>query len=301
MVGKYVQSGFSLVINANVELAETPIWDARINKWYWTDLFSGDVHRFDPVTGSDELFKTDQLIGSAIPTNDVDILMVSLQSGLHLLDLSTGKLTFIIDPENGNPNNRYNDTRVDARGRVFMSSVSKLYGTDDYSPDMLGGFYMVDTDKSVTCIEQGINQFNAIVWNSDSTRMLVVDTYNQTLLCYDYDINKGPIGPGKVVIRFGALGMPDGINIDVEDNIYVCHWTGRMSVWDKEFNHVDTIKYPVEFACCGGFGGEDMKDFYVASSKYKYTKEDLNKNPGAGGIFSVRSEIAGMPDHFYKI
>ncbi len=301
MTGKYVQSEFSLAIDANVELAETPIWDARISKWYWTDLFTGDVHRFNPVTGGDELFRTGQLIGSAIPTDDINKLMVSLQSGLHLLDLSTGNLTFIVDPENGNPDNRYNDTRVDARGRVFMSSVSKLYGTDAYSPDMLGGFYMVDTDRSVKTIEQGINQFNAIVWNSASTRMLVVDTYNQTLLCYDYDIDKGPISPGKAVIRFGTLGMPDGINIDVEDNIYICHWTGRISVWDKEFNHVGTIKFPVEFACCGGFGGEDMKDFYVASSKYKYTREDLKNNPGAGGIFSIRSGITGMPDHFYKI
>ena len=297
----YLNTEFQLIIDANVELAETPIWDDRVGKWYWTNLFSGDVHCFDPATGTDELFPTGKLIGSAIPTTDVSKLLVSLEDGLHLLDLCNGSLHFLIDPEHGNPNNRYNDTRVDARGRVFMSSVSKQYGTPAYTPDQKGGFYMVDTDGSVRVIEPEINQFNAMVWNSDDTRLFVVDTYNQTLLAYDYDIDQGPVGPAKTVLRFGELGMPDGISIDVDDNLYICHWTGLISVWDRQLNHLCNIPFPVEYACCGGFGGPDMQDFWVASSKYCYTQAQLAKNAGAGGIFKARSCIQGRGDHFYRL
>lgn len=301
MEKEYVASPFRLAIDARVELAETPIWDERIGRWYWTNLFNGDVHRFDPENGTDEVFPTGKLIGSAIPTTDVNKLLASLEDGLHLLDLTDGSLRFLVDPENGNPNNRYNDTRVDARGRVFMSSVSKLYGTSQYSPDMTGGFYMVDTDGSVHTIEKGINQFNAMVWNRDDTKMFVVDTYNQTLLCYDYDINQGIVSPAKTVIRFGKLGMPDGISIDVEDNLYICHWTGQISIWNSQLSLIKTVPFPVEYACCGGFGGADCKDFFVASSKYCYSPEELLKNPGAGGIFAARTDIRGTLDHFYKL
>lgn len=301
MEKEYVASAFRLAVDARVELAETPIWDERIGRWYWTNLFSGDVHRFDPVSGTDEVFPTGKPIGSAIPTTDVSKLLVSLEDGLHLLDLTNGTLCFIADPENGNPNNRYNDTRVDARGRVFMSSVSKLYGTPDYSPDMTGGFYMVEPDGHVQTIEKSINQYNAMVWNRDDTKLFVVDTYNHTLLYYDYDINQGIVSSAKTAIRFGALGMPDGISIDVEDNLYICHWTGQLSIWNSQLALIKTVPFPVEYACCGGFGGEDSKDFYVASSKYCYTDAELIKNPGAGGIFAARTDIAGTHDHFYRV
>ena len=69
-------------------------------------------------------------------------------------------------------------------------------------------------------------------------------------------------------------------------------------MWDKNFNHVKDIPFPVEQIACGGFGGEDMKDFYVASAAYCYTEEEIKNNPGCGGTFVARSEIKGRPDYF---
>lgn len=290
---------FDLVIDANLELTETPIWDERVGLLYWTELFSGDVHAYCPKDGTDKVWKTGRMIGSAIPCKDEKKLLCSLEGGLHILNLETGALTFIVDPENGNTKNRYNDTRVDAKGRVFMSSVSKLYGTPQYEPSMKGGFYMVDTDGSVKTIEEDINQYNAIAWNKDNTKMYVVDTFNECLLVWDYDLEKGPVGKARTAIRFGELGMPDGINIDSEGNLYICHWTGQISKWTPSYEWIENIPFPVAYACCGGFAGPDMKDFYVASSKYCYSDAELAANPGAGGLFMAKSPVAGMPDHFY--
>lgn len=290
---------FDLAIDANLELIETPIWDERVGRLYWTDLFSGDVHGYRPASGEDRVWKTGRMIGSAIPCSDPGKLLCAIEGGLHLLDLEKGELTFLVDPEQGNPDNRYNDTRVDAAGRVFMSSVSKLYGTAAYQPHMKGGFYMVDTDGSVKTIEAEINQYNAIVWNRDNTKMFVVDTFNQALIAYDYDLERGPVSAGRVVIRFVDQGMPDGMSIDSQDNLYICHWTGKISVWSPSYELLETIGFPVEYVCCGGFAGEDLKDFYVATSRFCYGPEERNANPGAGGMFKARSPIAGTPDHFY--
>lgn len=292
---------FDLVLDTSFEIAETPIWDRRIGKLYYTDLFTGDVHRYDPVSGEKEVWKTNTLIGSAVPTDDENKLFCALETGMYLLDLKNGELEFLCDPENGNKANRYNDTRIDPVGRIFTSSVSKLYGTDEYRPDMLGGFYMIDTDGSVHVLEEGINQYNAIVWNADASKMFVIDTYNETLIGYDYDIQSGPVGKGRVMIEFGELGMPDGMSIDSEDNLYVCHWTKQISVWDKQLNLKETIAIPVEYACCTGFGGEDMKDLYLATARYRYSEKELKENKGAGGIFCAKSAVKGAGDYFYHM
>ena len=291
---------FKLFIDADCILSETPVWDDRIGKLYFTDLFSGEIHRCDPETGEDVVWKTGKMIGSAIPCDDPEKLLCTLEDGIYTLDLKNSRLNFICHPDE-NINNRYNDTRVDPVGRIFTSSVSKLYATDSYRADMTGRFYMIDTDGSVTVIEDQINQFNAMVWSSDATRMYVVDTYNQKLLCYEYDLKKGPVSKAYTAIEFGELGMPDGMSIDSEDNLYICHWTGKISVWDKCCNHKETIQFPVPYVCCGGFAGRDMKDFYVATSKYLYSEEELSANKGAGGIFLGRNQIKGSGDHFYKI
>lgn len=292
---------FKFVIDSKCSIAETPIWDERIGKLYWTDLFPGDVHRYDPKTGEDEKFVTGGIIGSAIPCESLDHILVNLETGAFLLDLATGEMKLVADPENGNVKNRYNDSRCDARGRLFMSSVAKTYGTDDYTPDQLGALYMIDTDGTVSTVVDGIQQYNTMVWTSDNKTMLVADTYHEKILAFDYDLDKGPVsGPREVIDFSGKQGMPDGVSIDVEDNIYVCHWSGVISMWDKNFNHVKDIPFPVEQIACGGFGGEDMKDFYVASAAYCYTEEEIKNNPGCGGTFVARSEIKGRPDYFCK-
>lgn len=292
---------FDLVFDCNVVLAETPIWDARNSKLYWTDLFAGDVHEYCPATQNDIMWKTGKSIGTAVPCDKEGLFFVALEDGMFLFEAETGKLELIADPEPGRDENRYNDSRVDAAGRIFTSSVSCLYATDDYKPDMLGSFYMVDTDKTVHTIVEGINQYNAIVWNADNTKMFVVDTFNQTLLVFDYDIDSGPKGAQKVALEFGELGTPDGLSIDTMDNLYVCHWTGKISVWDKDLNAKEVWDFPVPQVCCSGFGGADMKEFYVATARYGYTPEQLENRNGAGGIFMGRNEVAGAADHFYKV
>jgi len=292
---------FKLVVDAGLELIETPVWDYRKKGIYWTDLFSGDVHFYDPATKKDRLWKTGRMIGAAIPTDDETKLLCSLEDGLYLMDLETSELAFLANPEPGREENRFNDTRVDARGRIYLSSVSKKYGTEAYTPDMMGGFYMVDTDGSIHTIEKEINQYNAIVWNSTNTRMFVVDTYHECLLSYPYDLERGITGPAETVIRFTEQGMPDGMSIDAEDNLYVCHWTGQISVWNREYQLVKTIPVPVGYACCTGFGGEELTDLYLATSRYCYDGELLRKNPGAGGLFAAEGEARGTMDHYYPI
>ena len=132
--------------------------------------------------------------------------------------------------------------------------------------------------------------------------MYVVDTYNQKLLRFDYSVEYGAIGPAEVVIEFEDV--PDGVSVDKEDNIYVCHWSNKryISVWNlKDYSFRRSIPFPVQHICCGGFGGDDMKDLFVATSKFWLPDSDPDIAAGAGGLFKARVKVAGNPDYFYKV
>ena len=93
---------FELVIDSGCGIAETPIWDNRSQTLLWTDLFTGDVHEYNPATGDDKMWKTNALIGSAVPCEDPNKIFVMIESGAYLIDKTTGELEFLADPENGN-------------------------------------------------------------------------------------------------------------------------------------------------------------------------------------------------------
>lgn len=293
---------FTIAVHSTIELAETPIWDERKQCLYWTDLFGGRVHRYTPDTKSDEFWETNSLIGSAVPTDDPDRVLCALATGMHLLNTKDGTLTFVTDPKGGDPNFRYNDTRVDAKGRIFTSTMSTKYGTPEYDPDvMTGNFYRVDPDGSVHIVQAGIQQFNCMLWSPDNTVLYVVDTYHKKLLTASYDLESGEAGPLTVALDCAELGMPDGMAVDCEGNLYLCHWAGHITVWSPDFRLIDDIPFPVEYATCCGFGGADMKTLFVTSSHRRYTPEKIRQYPDAGSTYQLRREIPGCADHFFKI
>ncbi|MEA4854257.1 MAG: SMP-30/gluconolactonase/LRE family protein [Christensenella sp.] len=291
---------FNLCVDARLCLSETPIWDDRLRQLYWTDTLGGIVHRYDPATGDDTSWKTGQPVGSAIPCSDPNFMLCALEDGLYLLNLSSGALTFVSNPET-RPGFRYNDTRVDAAGRIFTSSVSTLYGSPEYREEITGKFYMIDTDGSISVIAPAVNQYNGIVWNRDNTKMFVVDTYFQKLLVFPFSLSTVPSASEAISIDVSPFGMPDGISINEEDELFLCHWSGKISHWRKQLQLESLIPFPVEYPCCGGFGGTDKKCFYVASSAFQYTPVDFERNPGAGGIFEATCRIPGCLDHFYPV
>lgn len=294
---------FELALDANVVLAETPIWDPRINKLYWTDLFEGTVHRFDPLTGTDESVETGSHIGSAVPCDVPDKLLVAIDQGMTLLDFNSGEMELIAAPQPNNGEYRYNDTRCDPVGRIFTSSVAKSYGNPEFDQHLHAGkFYMIDTDGTVVTLVDKIAQYNAIVFDSKCENLYVVDTFNHQLLRFDYSIEKGASGPPETVIQFDD--MPDGASVDAADNIIICHWSDKrhISIWSlKDYGLIESVPFPVKHICCGGFGGPDMKDLYIATSKFWLPDGDPDYDAGAGGIFKARTEIAGNPDYFYKV
>lgn len=292
-----------LVLESRSFLAETPIWDSRKNILYWTDLFEGLVHEFDPVTGQDKFHSLGGMIGSAIPS-DSGKLLCAMDDGLYLFDPESGSKTFLVAVEPGNPSNRLNDARCDAAGRVFASSVSKAYGTADYREDMLGSFYMVDKDLSVTRITAGINQYNGIAWSLDNKAMFVIDTHHMELMRYPYDLSVGVTGNATSAIRFPAeYGSPDGLLIDSEDKAWVFHWNGVITRWDLAAGTLlAVIPMPVPYVTCGGFGGDQMDELYITTSHYAMTPEQMSTEPlcHAGSMFRLMPGVIGRPDNFYK-
>ena len=60
---------------------------------------------------------------------------------------------------------------------------------------------------------------------------------------------------------------------------------------------VSEIAVPARNATCVAFGGADLSDLYVTSSRQEMSDEELARTPDAGGVYRVAAVgVRGSPD-----
>src|SRR2546423_15579721 len=74
-----------IAIDARARLGEGPVWDEQQQRLLWLDILPGLVHRFDPATGGDDVFRVGKPTGSAGLRHGGG-LVLAVEDGFALLD-----------------------------------------------------------------------------------------------------------------------------------------------------------------------------------------------------------------------
>ena len=83
--------GIELVLEAEAECGECPVWDARRQELLWVDIPRGLVHIYDPVMGSDKVFDLGQPVGS-LARRAGGGMVVALAEGFGFFDEESGQV-----------------------------------------------------------------------------------------------------------------------------------------------------------------------------------------------------------------
>lgn len=279
-----------LVIDAKASLGEAAIWHARKQWLYWVDIDQGEVHRFDPVSDTDQVIEVGQLVGTVVPRAGGG-LMLAAERGFASLNLDTHELTIICDPERDLPDNRFNDGKCDPAGRFWAGTISLIRKAGTAS------LYCLDCDCTVRRMLGGLTNSNGIVWSPDGLTMYHIDTPTLQVKAYDYEARTGEIGNPRVVVTIPqGTGRPDGMTIDAEGMIWVAHWKGgRVTCWDPRTGSLkQTIHVPASQVTSCAFGGPDLDELYITTARIGLTPEELVDQPHAGGVFRARPGVAGV-------
>ncbi|MBS4217951.1 SMP-30/gluconolactonase/LRE family protein [Bacillus sp. FJAT-49711] len=284
-----------LIVDAKAELGEGPSWDAESKVLYWVDILGKRIHTYEPASGKIEMIQLEEHIGAVVPKKGGGLAAV-LQSGFYEIDLPSGKLTAIVDPEQHLPNNRFNDGKCDPKGRFWA-------GTMPYDGEKgKGNFYCLDQNGQVKKVVDNITCSNGIAWNPDFTTMYYIDTPTMQVTAFDYDLETGEICNSRVAVQIPkGIGAPDGMTSDVEGNIWVAHWGGyRVTKWNPFTGEMlDSIPVPAPHVTSCVFGGENMDELFITTARTGIDEDILNKYPHTGGLFRVKTNIQGAATYKY--
>ena len=280
-----------LYIQSHCINAEGPVWDDRTQTLYFIDVEAGRI--FSYKDGQLTRWDVGEKIGCAVLRENGGML-AGLQSGIYEVDFPDGWKKLLTDPEADLPGNRFNDGKVDPRGRFLAGTLTMAAPPGEKGP--MAALYRLDRKEkeweAVKVVDK-VGLANGLAWSADGKNLFFVDTDRGTVTRYDYDPETGAVGRGEVVIRVPAeMGHPDGMTIDEEGKLWIALWGGcAVTRWDPETGEMlERHEVPAlcVSSCC--FGGPDMDTLFITTAS---EQTDLEKYPLAGSVFRMKTSVRG--------
>ena len=276
------------VLKTDAVLGEGPVWDAGRAALWWVDIERKQVHRWSPATG-DRLWQLNERVGFVLPAERGDAI-VGTQRGLARFDAESGATTPVVDPESHLPDNRFNDAKCDAAGRLWAGTMAVSEAPE------LGSLYRVDADWQPRRMIERISISNGLAWSLDGCTMFYIDSPTRRVDAFDFEPAGGGLSNRRTAIEISE-GFPDGMCSDVAGNLWVALWGGwGVGCFDPRTGaQLAKIEVPVEAvtSCC--FGGADLDRLYITTASRDLDAVGHARQPLAGSIFRAHPGVAGIP------
>jgi sugar lactone lactonase YvrE len=253
---------------------------------YWVDIKRPAIHRYEPRRGQTGFWVLPKAVGCVTPAADGTLLFAD-QDGFAKLDIDSGAVARLMDPEPQCPQNRFNDGKVDRAGRFWAGTVY------EYEVREAGSLYRLDADLTVKKLMSGLTCPNGIGWSPDNRTLYFTDTMARTIWAYEFDFARGELGDRRVFARLGSHdGLPDGLTVDAQGYVWSAVWDGWRIIRYSPNGTIDReIHLPVQRPTSCMFGGAALDTVYVTSASI-----GLKDAPLAGGLFAVHTGASGIPE-----
>ena len=279
------------IVNTRDSLGESPLWDPVTERLFWVDINRCLIHQLDPRTGeiTEWPCKTEPgCLGRA----DNGRLVAGLRDGFYFFSPATGKFEGITDPEPGKPENRVNDGKVDRAGRFWAGTMR------DPNPDEpCGALYKLEGQTALQMLD-GIRIPNSLCWSPDNQTLYFSDTRARVIWGFDFNLASGELTNRRLFVDLqGQLGRPDGATVDTEGYLWSAEYGGGRVVRYTPDGTIDkVVNLPVANVTCPTFGGTDYKTLFITTASQRLTENELAEQPLAGGLFSLKVTVAGLPE-----
>ena len=282
------------IVNTRDSLGESPLWDPVTERLFWVDINRCLIHQLDPRTGeiTDWPCKTEPgCLGRA----DNGRLVAGLRDGFYFFSPATGEFERITDPEPGRPENRLNDGKVDRAGRFWAGTMR------DPNPDEpCGALYKLEGQTALQMLD-GIRIPNSLCWSPDNQTLYFADTRARVIWKFDFNLTSGELTDRRLFVDLqGQLGRPDGATVDTEGYLWSAEYGGgRVVRYTPDGTADKVVNLPVANVTCPTFGGTDYKTLFITTASQRLTENELAEQPLAGGLFSLKVTVAGLPEPMF--
>jgi len=277
-----------IYIEGNADLGEGPIWDNKKCALYWVDILGHRIHVNDQ--SGDKSFNVGGEVSSLSPSKN-GYIIATVNLSFYRIDVEKGHYSKMLTLNDEPTTNRFNDGKCDILGRYWAGTMDR----GERSP--VASLYVLDSG-GIRRELHGLTISNGLGWSPDNKLMFLIDTPTRKVWKFSFDLERGHISDRNVAADFNDLpGVPDGMTVDSEGFIWVAHWGGWMvSRWDPYNGKLlEKVRLPVKNVSSLTFGGNNLKTIFITTAKHGLSQEEIAKQPLAGSVFKLDTDIKGLP------
>ena len=250
--GKFLNSEFLVVGAENVLLGENPLWLSEKNRVCYLDIIGKKLISTTLDGSGQDIEELNEETGSVALCSDGSLIFAATSG---VFDQNQN----LICPLKRQDGIRFNDGKASPDGRYFVGTIEKSGG---------GKLFCLENGE-LNVILESVKISNGLDWSIDGKAMYYCDTATGKIVCFSYPDFKEK----KIVIDFNQIpgfeGVPDGLCIDLEGNLWVAVWGGgcvvRVDAQTGEI--IKKVKLPAKFISCPAFVGNELNKLFVTSAK----------------------------------
>lgn len=269
-------------------------WLAGPETLLWVDIEGCRLHEYKPSTGECRLHRFPAMVSTIIPAGPGEVVL-ALQGKLIRYRLADRVSTDLLPIEPDKPQLRPNDGKASPEGRIWLGV---MHLTDHRETASL---WCVEPDLSCRPVLTQQSIPNGIVWDTRRDTMYYVDSGRACIEAYRYDPATGNIRLMRTAIRVPErYGVPDGMTIDADGNLWVAHWGGYgVYVWNPDNGVLlDKIEVPAPNVASCTFGGKDRKQLFITTARAGLSDDALRRYPLSGSLFAARVNATAGENHY---
>lgn len=257
---------------------EGPSFD-REGRLYVTDIPFGRIFRITPDGVWTLITEYDGWPNGLKIHADGRIFVTDYKRGLMLLDPGSGQVTPFLETVATESFKGVNDLVFGRSGTIYFTDQGQ---TGMHDPT--GRVWRLGTDGRLNCLVNTIPSPNGIVVDPEESALLVAVTRANQIWRIPLPQSGLTTKVGVFVNLHGGPGGPDGLALDADGNLLICH-TGFGSVWrvSKVAEPLDRIVSCADVGTTNlAFGGPDNRSLFITESR-------------SGSILRAELETPGLP------
>ena len=281
-----------VALEAASDIAESPWWDTERAQLLWVDIPRGEIHYFDPVSGSDDSMSVGQPVGAVVGRRSGGVVC-AVRDGIGFANLETGAFELALPIELDRPTNRMNDGACDPAGRLWVGTM------DTNLRPGAGSLYRVSADLVSSKVISPVSISNGLDWSPDGQTMYYIDSLTRQIVAWDFEPSTGSLSNSRTLVQTpDEVATPDGMAVDTQGCLWVAMWDGgSVRRYSPTGELLTVIDLPVSRVTSVAFGGARLDQLFITSARAGLTPNQLEREPLAGSIFVVDPQVTGLAPH----
>ncbi len=255
-------------LSSGYQLAEGPIWYQEGSYLLFNDVRGDRRMKWTSEEGVTEFHK---------PTNEANGLTRDTHGRLIACEHASrrvtrlepaGDVTVVANRYKGARLNRPNDVVVKSDGSIYFTDPNRGVPPEELEMDCSGVYRLSADLGTMTLLVGDFIYPNGLAFSPDEKVLYVVETWGRRLRAFGVnDLGLLDLETARVLQTFESdlSGVPDGIKVDVEGNLY-CVGPGGVWVLDPSGKHLGTIVTGGQTTNCG-WGGDDRKTLFITTPR----------------------------------